>query len=199
MNTNHNIGLTKIQESPRGGTGLKSYSQCRESGRWIQQSSLLQVRRQVGFGLIITLALLIVAASAQASLRPPVNEEGSWVNYDQATRGVTRLDFDRKVEDITDCSNGICRRVIGGKTLYFIHLFGKCHPTDCDWGEVEGARMTGNLEGWYHFVYDHGFAKRYVYVRTYEQWPGWLRFWMYTDFADPSRDDYTIDDWFRRP
>src|SRR5439155_24125043 len=42
---------------------------------------------------------------------------------------------------------------------------GKCHPTDCYWGEVEGVAQTGSNAGWYTFHYDQGFADRYVWVR----------------------------------
>ena len=49
--------------------------------------------------------------------------EGSWVNVDKNTRGVTKAEI----------------RAVGGHLV--VQLWGRCHPTDCDWGMVplEGA------------------------------------------------------------
>jgi hypothetical protein len=127
---------------------------------------------------------------------PP--EEGSWENNDPQTRGITRAEFRMECRDasVTTCSGGICRTTFAVKAHYFIHLFGSCSPLDCDWGEVEGERLSGSLEGWYRFFYDQGFAKRYVYARTYPAWPDSLRIWIYTDFTDPARAGYSMDNWF---
>jgi hypothetical protein len=79
---------------------------------------------------------------------------------------------------------------------YYLHLFGSCYPTDCDWGEV-GARRDSS--GWIRTTIDHGFATRSVWVKAY---PGysvdWLRVWIWTDFKDPNRADYASNDWFNR-
>jgi len=42
---------------------------------------------------------------------------GTWVNEDEDTGGITRTVI--RVESDT----------------IFVHMWGKCHPTDCDWGE----------------------------------------------------------------
>lgn len=150
---------------------------------------------------IAGLLIAVLAGGAIASMCIVPAEKGAWINYDPDTRGITRLNFRMECRDAsrTICTGNICRRIFAVEPHYFIHLWGSCSPTDCDWGEVEGVALTGAMAGWYYFYYDHGFAKRYVYVRTYPQWPGWLRLWIYTDFTDPNRTDYTMDDWFRRP
>jgi hypothetical protein len=43
---------------------------------------------------------------------------GPWNNADSATRGISRLEFRREGDQL------------------FVHAWGKCHPRDCDWGEV---------------------------------------------------------------
>jgi hypothetical protein len=51
------------------------------------------------------------------------NISGTWINTDAETRGITKLDI-----------------VNNNK----IHGFGKCHPTDCDWGEVAVSDVGNN-------------------------------------------------------
>lgn len=60
---------------------------------------------------------------------------GEWVNVDRQTRGMTRL---------------VITMQGGGATL---HGFGKCHPHDCDWGEVGARLVGGTLEGVYRFSF----------------------------------------------
>jgi len=42
---------------------------------------------------------------------------GTWVNEDEGTGGVTRIVIRAESDTI------------------FVHMWGKCHPSDCDWGE----------------------------------------------------------------
>lgn len=149
-------------------------------------------------GLLVFGLLFATTENAQASFCITPEEAGAWHNNDAATRGVTHLDFRMECRDAseTHCDGDICSTTSAVAAHYFISVWGSCHPTDCVWGEVEGRALSGNLNGWYYFLYDPGFAKEYVYVRTYPQWPGWLRVWIYTDFVDPNRADQTSDDWF---
>lgn len=120
-------------------------------------------------------------------------EPGSWVNVDANTSAITKAKVRFQCQDL----------VINGELYppgfpYYIHLFGKCHPTDCDWGEVGATR---NVNGWLRTTINHGFAKRYVWAKAY---PGAsiftdrLRIYIWTDFVDPDRQDYVMDEWFRR-
>jgi hypothetical protein len=69
---------------------------------------------------------------------------GEWVNVDPNTRGMTRL-------EIAPTTGG-----------YTFHGYGKCHPSDCDWGQTP-ARLQpdGTLAG----VYDFGFKKTRITAR----------------------------------
>jgi hypothetical protein len=97
--------------------------------------------------------------------------------------------------------NFYCRdQVLNGQLYppfpFYLRLFGKCHPTDCDWGSV-GARRESS--GWIRTTVDHGFARRDIWVKLYQRSSGdELRVWIYTDFRDPNRADYISDDWFYR-
>lgn len=149
-------------------------------------------------GFLIVVALLAGTRSAQAGLCVTPPAAGAWHNSDAATRGITTLDFRLDCRDAseTHCEGDICTVTSAVAPHYFVTLFGSCSPTDCPWGEVEGEAMTGDFSGWYRFYYDQGFARRFVWVRTYPEWPGWLRLWIHNDFVDPGRADYTSDEWF---
>jgi hypothetical protein len=70
------------------------------------------------------------------SPKPAGTFQGRWVNVDPNTGGITRLQIRQ---------NG---------TQLIVHAFGKCHPTDCDWGEEKGSVIanSGNV------TWDQGFA-----------------------------------------
>lgn len=132
------------------------------------------------------------SGSAIASCIFP-EEPGSWVNVDANTNAITKAKVRFQCQDL----------VINGELYppgfpYYVHLYGKCHPTDCDWGEVGANRLSN---GWIYTTIDHGFAKRYVWVKAY---PGSnfftdrLRVYIWTDFTDPNRKDYAMNEWFRR-
>jgi hypothetical protein len=53
--------------------------------------------------------------------------DGGWENIDSATRGLTRLN--KRVSDAT----------------VSIRAWGKCYPTDCDWGEVKAEVYTQSV------------------------------------------------------
>lgn len=156
------------------------------------------------FGLLhylaVFLLLLLGSVKAHAGLCVVPTESGAWKNYNSATRSITNVDFRMECRDasVTQCSGDICSTTSAVAPHFFIRLFGACTPTDCPWGEVEGIRLSGNLDGWYYFTYNQGFAQRYVYARTYPQWPGWFRLYIWTDFSDPGRADYASDEWFVR-
>ena len=126
----------------------------------------------------------------EAQLCASQPESGNWINTDPNTRSLTRANL-----------RFVCQDVVHNGELYppgppwYANLFGKCHPTDCDWGEV-GARRLGS--GHIYAVYDQGFAKRYVYAKMSQYRPGQLWVYVRTDFTDPNREDYTSQNWFRR-
>jgi hypothetical protein len=137
-------------------------------------------------GLLIALSAWPQRAEALC-IQP--QEEGNWVNTDPNTRSLTRIQLRFVCQD----------QILNGEPYppgppWYMHIFGKCTPTDCDWGEV-GARMlgTGHVFG----TYDHGFARRRVWARMSQYRPGQLWVYTWTDFTD-GRQDYGVHNWFRR-
>ena len=97
--------------------------------------------------------------------------DGNWVNTNTNTRGITKMII----------SNGARQ----------IHLFGSCHPTDCDWGMVN-LYKNGNC---YEATYYHGFATRYL--KVHEMPDGNLKLTIFNDYHD-SRPDRTDIHYFRK-
>jgi hypothetical protein len=76
---------------------------------------------------------------------------GKWVNVDEMTRGLTRLEIEKKGD------------------AWVIRAWGKCHPTDCDWGKVtlhllgdsvSDKQMKHGLAQW-----DHKFKDSHLTLR----------------------------------
>ena len=64
-------------------------------------------------------------------------EQGSWKNSDSATRGITRIEVSFTCNDQVLCgidSNGNVTCTRPGAP-FRVHLWGKCSPSDCDWGD----------------------------------------------------------------
>ncbi len=74
--------------------------------------------------LTAVLLLLLTANSGFASMN---QFAGSWKNVDANTRGITSLDIS----------------VMG--TDAKVHAWGKCHPTDCDWGTVQAFAFAPSV------------------------------------------------------
>jgi len=148
--------------------------------------------RVLRISLVVVLTALVIVLSLQIAdalcVQPP--EEGNWVNTDPNTRGITRIQLRFVCQD----------QILNGEPYppgppWYVHLYGKCHPTDCDWGEV-GAHRIGTDQ--IYAFYNQGFAKRYVYAKMSQYRPGQLWVWIWTDFTDPNRPDYGMHNWFSR-
>ncbi len=151
--------------------------------------------------LLVALALALLSAGALAA--PPDRafalcgshdpEYGDWVNADPNARGIARIEL-RDCQSVTTCSGETCtvRHDVGWK----MRPFGRCSPTNCDWGwSAPRERLSsGHLYGFF----DQGFAKRYVYAKMSAYRPGQLWVYVRTDFTDPNRADYELQDWFVR-
>jgi hypothetical protein len=150
------------------------------------------------------LFLILVAASFHsASFGQCVLpfEAGNWVNMDAATRGITRIKVDFSCNDVVLCgvdANGN-RTCPPPPPPFQVQLWGKCSPSDCDWARVAGNYYSTSDGTWIYSYYDHGFARRWVYVKRSALYPGKLFLWMYTHFTDGSgRADYILRNWFNR-
>src|SRR5262245_49860728 len=94
--------------------------------------------------LIAPLALMAVASqSARASLCVVPREVGNWTNVNANTRSITRANFRMTCTSrfVTTCNGFICTGHWESTPNYYLRLFGKCHPTDCNWGEVKGTKL----------------------------------------------------------
>jgi hypothetical protein len=139
----------------------------------------------VSWLVAIGLALSPGVARAQCVVQ---KEAGNWRNADAATQSLTRIQLRFTCQD----------QILNGEPYppgppWHIHVFGKCHPTDCDWGEVGAERLgSGHIFG----RYDQGYARRYVYARMSQYRPGQLWVYTWTNFTDPNRPDYGSHNWF---
>ena len=117
---------------------------------------------------------------------------GSWHNINSATRALTKVNVGFVCGDVRLCdTNGNCT---GGESYFTIRPFGKCSPTDCDWGT---KRATSMSDGWQRAIYPYSWATKYVWVKTYV-YSGvtYLRVYTWTDFtAADGRIDYSTDEW----
>ena len=109
-------------------------------------------QRSIGIHRALALAILAVSgwfgtqsAHAQCIEQP---EQGKWTNTDPNTRSLTRIDLRFTCQD--QVHNG---QPYPPGPPWHVHVFGKCHPTDCDWGEVGAQRLTA---GHTFAVYDQG-------------------------------------------
>jgi hypothetical protein len=120
-------------------------------------------------------------------------EYGDWVNADPSMAGIARIEL-RDCQSVTVCNGDICS--ITYDAGWIMHVFGKCSPTNCDWGWTQGQfrLSSGHIYGFY----DQGFAKRYVWAKMSQYRPGQLWVDTWTDFVDPNRADYDHQDWFVR-
>jgi len=72
-------------------------------------------------------AVLLLLLTATGGLASMAQFAGSWTNVDTNTAGITKLDIS----------------VTG--TNAKVHAWGKCHPTDCDWGTVQAQAFAPSV------------------------------------------------------
>ncbi|MFZ2470958.1 MAG: hypothetical protein WAW52_03345 [Methanothrix sp.] len=72
-------------------------------------------------------AVLLLLLTATGGLASMAQFAGSWTNVDTNTGGITNLDI----------------AVMG--TDAQVHAWGKCHPTDCDWGTVQAQAFAADV------------------------------------------------------
>lgn len=117
-------------------------------------------------------------------------EEGMWIPP-VPSNGLTRILVRMNCQDL----------ILNGEPYppgppWYVHVWGSCSPTDCDWGEIGGKRLnTGPI----YAMYDHGFSEVHVYAQVVQTDPEILWIAAATHFKDDSgRADYVEENWFRR-
>ena len=111
---------------------------------------------------------------------------GNWQNVDPNTRGITTLIID------------------GNPNNLRMHAWGKCHPQDCDWGEVDAYAYAPNVSApivptaqAVSAVFTTGFSQTLVIVSPAGN--NVIRAEVYTRFTDRSnRSDYRETYTFKR-
>jgi hypothetical protein len=119
---------------------------------------------------------------------------GNWHNI-TATNAMTRVEVDFACNDVILCD--IYGNCSGGDSYYSMRPFGKCSPTDCNWGRLRAYDMG---DGWIRSIYNFGFKTSHVWLKTYNYYGlTYLRVWVYNDFTPADgRTDYTTDEWMLR-
>lgn len=133
--------------------------------------------------LNITVASLALAtALVSPAIAAPGDFVGTWVNKDANTRGITRL-------VITSAGNNTLN----------IQVFGKCHPTDCDWGTKKLVTYGLNVQDTNHTYatanYNQSFANSLLTLGLASKQ---IMLQGYTQFIDNSgRKNYYSRDYFQ--
>lgn len=144
----------------------------------------------------VALALLMLGGAAQRAEAscgsPHAPEYGTWINADPSSTGIAQI-------QLSDCQSvAICTATTCGidwEAGWKMRVWGKCSPANCDWGWSAAALpVSGMAFG----SYDQGFVKRSVYAAMSSAHPGELWVHWSSDFVDPSRPDYSKDEWFVR-
>lgn len=133
----------------------------------------------------LTAAALVAGATAVTTATTTTaahacSATARYVNVNSATRGITRL--------------YLIRRCHGHRAVYYVKMYGKCHPRDCSWKLVRIARRGGSRV--FIGYTNHGFAKRRILIRHVGRGRMILR--IYTNFVDPNRRDYVSTHRLRR-
>ncbi len=138
--------------------------------------------KKANFILGVAIIVLVMAATTFASLNQFV---GRWKNIDSNTKGVTTLNIE----------------VSGTKVT--VHAWGKCHPEDCDWGEVEaiayGPTVSSNLTKTAQAlsaVFETNFSKTLMIIKPSKG--NRLQAEVFTHFTGGGRTDYSAVYRFKR-
>jgi hypothetical protein len=131
--------------------------------------------RKAGFAAVLAAGVFGLAAPASADVSQLV---GNWVNQDHDTSGITRVIVTH-----------------AGPNRVRVRVFGQCHPTDCNWGQVMGhSYFEGAGSNRVKAVmarFNAGFATKIVILRDVAG-PR-LNYEVLTDFTDGSgRRDYDV-------
>jgi DNA/RNA endonuclease YhcR with UshA esterase domain len=127
--------------------------------------------------IFILFLVIITVFTGCAGTTPSVNNfYGFWVNEDTDTPSITKVDIQK----------------IGG--IIYVHMWGKCYPTDCDWG-IETTNISDATDGTLNLVWNQGFA-----IKTQELIllsDGRLKVITFCHFTDNSgRPDYESIEFF---
>ncbi|MEH1934507.1 MAG: hypothetical protein V7L14_12470 [Nostoc sp.] len=132
---------------------------------------------------IIAASGILTTALISPALAVPADFIGTWVNKDANTPNITRL-------VITS----------GSGNKLNIQVFGKCHPSDCDWGTAPLLTYGINVQDTNHKYatanYNKGFANSFLTLGSARQE---VLLQGYTQFLDNSgRQNYYSREHFQK-
>jgi len=123
--------------------------------------------------LFLYLVLLPASLLAQSTFSDQL--VGSWVNQNPGTRGITQAVIQRESSDL------------------LVHVWGKCHPVDCDWGETKITSWNTLPRA----TYDQGFVTSGI--QLIPQPDGRLLLVLRIEFRDQSgRSNHDLVEFFVR-
>lgn len=101
---------------------------------------------------------------------------GNWFNVDAETNGITRVEIRQRPTGLE------------------IHPFGRCHPTDCDWGWSPAEQFISHADGQIAalLVEYRTRSDRIVTTLTLRHEQGLLRVDSFTRFADERRPYWAV-------
>jgi hypothetical protein len=102
---------------------------------------------------------------------------GPWVNEFSETNNITHLEIREEGDEL------------------LVHVWGKCHPEDCDWGE-QATSVGDAYDGIITIIWDHGFAIETQELSMVRE--GYLKLLGHKDYLDDRTDVYYTD-FFVRP
>lgn len=111
-------------------------------------------------------AMLFAAAAAAERPIGPAALLGAWVADDPDTRSLARVRVRRD----------------GG--AFLVRVWGRCHPTDCPWGEAAALLRQDMPKPELQMVFEQGFASRRMSLRVVQ--PDTLAYRVETTFNDRS-------------
>src|SRR5262249_44862819 len=159
-------------------------------------------RRAFGSLLAVALMALGLTAGTSGLSRSPAfalcaasDLPGNLHNIYPNTRAISPGDVTFTRNDPRICAqNRACPRP---DIYHSTDAFGKCTPTDCEWGWV---RATNQADAWIMSTYNFGFKTSYLWLKTYQFYGlTYLRVYVFNDFTPADgRADYTTDEWMLR-
>jgi ribosomal protein L31 len=127
---------------------------------------------------------ILAAALVNPAFAAPADFVGTWVNTNSSTRGITRV-------VVTSAGSGKLN----------VQVFGKCHPTDCDWGKTTLVTYGSNVQDTNHRFATANYSKNFantlltVNLNSNQQ----ISLQSFTQFTDSSaRQNYSNTETFKR-
>ncbi len=133
--------------------------------------------------LIAASSIALTAAVVSPAFAAPADFVGTWVNTNSNTRGITRV-------IVTQAgANGLN-----------VQVFGKCSPSDCDWGKTTLLTYGNNVQDTNHRFATANYAKGFsnTFVTFSLAGNKQINLQSFTQFTDSSgRQNYAFQEVFK--